>query len=86
MDPAKTAELLTSQGSEFIAWFLVVVLAGAILWLYKNTVPKDMHKEGVQQVLANQTENIKTGAETTATVALLHDLVKDLLKDLVKSK
>ena len=57
MDPAKTAQALASGGA-YTAWFVTVVLAGVVVYLFKevkklNKDLVDAYKENDDEVLNN---------------------------------
>jgi len=65
MDPAKTAQALASGGA-YTAWFVVVVLAGVVAYLFKEV--KALNKELVQAYKEEDDEILKGLASVSATL------------------
>ena len=73
------AKFLAEGGSAVAAWFIVVIEAGVIAYMYKNTYPKEVVKDNQSDILENQKKIIEGSDRNTTTLAMILEILKSFI-------
>ena len=68
-----------STGEPYVPWFIIVAMAVAIIYMYRNTYPKEISKENQEDILENQKQIIATNDKNSLTLALILEILKGFI-------